>query len=1388
MSPSRYPILIAQLLFVMAIVGSAARVQAADAWSSPSFSVDPAALRQAADGIKPAKDALATVFLNEFRYTFDAGGKMDKVWHLIYRIENEQGVKNWAGTKGYWKPWYQSQPEIKVRVIGPDGAVRTIDPATLTDVAVHQESSDMYSDERAYGGPIPAVVPGAIIEEEITTHATGVMFSGGTVQRIRLPWTVPVNKSRIVLAHPESLPLRYVLHLLPDAVVGKSVTDGVETIVIEKNGLEAQLHQPVNAPYDSVLSAEVEFSTGVSWANVTSDYARLLNEKFRVEDARPLLANVDIKKGGRREIVSRIVSALHHNVRYTGVEFGQSSFVPQFPAETLKRKYGDCKDKATLLITALRAAGIPANLALLSSGSGQDINVDLPGVGMFDHAIVYVPASGSDPELWIDATAQYSRVGYLPLMDSGRWALVIDEKTTAPRKIPELTAEQNAHIETREFTLAEFGQAKIVEKDEEIGPLEANYRDYYSKDTKEVRQGNENYVKEAYLADSLGAFDKDDPNDLSRPFIVTFTAKGNRGYTELQGGTAAIRVEALFNRLPAWFLTPEKTGDKPAEGDDAVPRTVDWQLSPFLTEWRYTIAAPPGFKIRALPPDKEEHLGTALFSQKYSVDNAGIVHAVLRFNSGRARLSVDEAKALRDAVIKTRKSNPVMITFDQTGYALLAAGKTREALAAFRQLAAMHPKEALHKVQIARVLLDAGLAEEARDIAREAVALEPNSTQAQETLGLIMQHDLMGRRFKKGSDLKAAVAAYRKAVELDPKDKDNRANLAILLEYDADGVRYTAGAALKEAVAEFRELKKLDEGYAHRFDDNVLYDLWYAHEFKEVGEFAAGLPRTDDQRGFLLAAMAASEGAQAALKKSLEITSGETERGKSLVNAGFLLLRARKYAQAAELLEAGARGQENESQLAATVAILKKTRQHQEIAFAATDPRGAAHRFLESVLSRNPDFDTTRRMMTGRKPAPDDLKADREEFNRSMAGLRAELETDGLSIEVVADMALSNMRYSLEGDENIGYHISAEAPGSQAQEVFIVREDGEFRIAEFTPSNGRYPAEICWQVLARLEKNDLAGARRWLDWAREKIHATGGDDPLAIQPFARFWTKGQEGDADAIRRAALVLMPPQYLKGADLAAVMHARDAAGADSERTALDLVLAFAYGSQDRYTELQPVAQELIKVSPDSLRGLALATQAFAVNKKFDDWDKLLTMLMQKHPDELEYTRSSARLAEYRGDYLKARQLQKGLMDRGKANEDDLNSYAWESLSLPAGVDEESVVAARRASDLTKNSNFAILHTLACLYAAQGKPTQGREVLLKAMDSVGMDQPNDAVWLALGIIAEQYGENEAARGIYTRIEKPKIESPGSSWEIARARMAALPKPEGKSAKIGGR
>jgi transglutaminase-like putative cysteine protease/Flp pilus assembly protein TadD len=1359
-------------------------------WNAPSFSASPGALQQAAAAVKADKDAVATILVHDEHYTYDREGKAVETYHTIYRVENEEGVSGWAEASAQWDPWHQSKPEIRARVITTEGAEHILDLKTLNDVPAHANSPDTYTDQRSFGGPLPAISVGAIVEEEVTIRDTAPFFAAGVVERSVLNRSVPVNKARIIVSHPESLPFRYVMQQMPGARVNKTSHDGIETIEIEGGPYEARSEKLTNLPPDVPRGPQVEFSTGISWQNVVSEYARLSNDKLRTADVQPLLGKIN-KSASRMELIRGLVAALHKNVRYTGVEFGEASIVPQFPSETLKRKYGDCKDKAALLVTLLRAVDIPANLALLSTGPGQDINPELPGMGMFDHAIVFVPASGSEPELWIDATAQYSRVGDLPPMDYGRWALVVEQNNAALKKIPELTAAQNFHRELREFTLAEFGPASIRETDEQIGPREAEYREFYTGDAREVREGSEKYVKNAYLADALTGLEHGDLADLEKPFSLTFVTKGKRGTTDYESAIMAIRVEDLMDGFPAYFTTKpaeEKEDDKESESQKKhKPRTADWFIDPFINEWDYKIIAPVGFKLRALPPSREEQIGSATFTQKYSSNAEGtVVQAVIRLESAKTQLSVKEATELRDAVVKLQASDPIFVTFDQVAHSLIAAGKIKEGLAEYQRLAQQHPREALHRIQLARALLSAGLAEKARLVARQATALEPNSAQAYSTLAWVLEHDLIGRRLKKGYDLQGAAAAYKKAKELDPRDKDIRANLAMLLEYDSNGDRYTANAQLKDAISEFKDLKKLDEPTGRRYDDFVLYDLWYAREFKALEEALKALPSTDTQRGFVVAVAAIGQGSDAALKKSLEITTSDELSRKALTTAGWLLLRLYKYGEAADLLTAGARGEATETQTATFAATLKKIKPRDELKIDDSDPRSALQHFFEETFSLHQSYDQMTKLLSRNATRSSDTKKDAEEFHQMMFQLKEKLEKNGVPFETVGDIVLNNARYSVEGNDAQGFRITIETPGAAPQHAFVVKEDASYKLLAYSIAGQSSSEDLGWQALELLNKNDLPGARQWLDWAREVIHMDGSDDPLAVQPFPYFWTKGQEGDAEAIRTAALVLVPSKKLKGSDLQALLQARDKAKTEQEKARFDLVAAWAYSKQERWADLEPVAARLMQAFPDSMVAFQWMTSVYAHTSRFDDWDKLVQDRIAKHRDELDYTRSAAQLARYRGDFIKSRQLMKDLADRSKATQNDLNLYAWDALFLPGDIGADSIEAAERANQLSQNANYSIMHTLACLYAHAGKAAQARELLLKAMDGK-LEEPDSSVWLGYGQIAEAYGEPDAAQAMYARVDKAQPEVPGSNYFLAQQRLLALKNMSSTSAKNGG-
>src|SRR6476620_1365289 len=109
--------------------------------------------------------------------------------------------------------------------------------------------------------------------------------------------------------------------------------------------------------------------------------------------------------------------------RYVALEFGIYGYKPRPCALTFARGWGDCKDKATLIVTMLKEAGIPASLVLVRTGMRGEFETEPASLAPFDHAIAYVPSMN----LFLDVTAEYSGSTELPAMDRAALALLAAE-------------------------------------------------------------------------------------------------------------------------------------------------------------------------------------------------------------------------------------------------------------------------------------------------------------------------------------------------------------------------------------------------------------------------------------------------------------------------------------------------------------------------------------------------------------------------------------------------------------------------------------------------------------------------------------------------------------------------------------------------------------------------------------------------------------------------------------------------------------------------------------------------------------------------------------------------------------------------------------------------
>ena len=149
-------------------------------------------------------------------------------------------------------------------------------------------------------------------------------------------------------------------------------------------------------------------------------------------------------------------------------------------------------------------------------------------------------------------------------------------------------------------------------------------------------------------------------------------------------------------------------------------------------------------------------------------------------------------------------------------------------------------------------------------------------------------------------------------------------------------------------------------------------------------------------------------------------------------------------------------------------------------------------------------------------------------------------------------------------------------------------------------------------------------------------------------------------------------------------------------------------------------------------------------------------------------------ATLAGRRGQFEKSREIVKAIIDKGEGTANDMNLYGWHALPLAGPISQETIDITVKANERAKN-NWAVMHTLACVYAAAGKPNQARSLLLKVMELQGDEEPGSSVWFGLAMIAEQYGVMDAAEKMYARVEKPKNEDPADTWAYAQQRLSAV-------------
>src|SRR5262249_11893551 len=742
---------------------------------------------------------------------FDAEGRRTLTWRRVYRVLDAKAVtKDYSDAWAYWSPWYQERPELRARVIGPDGTVRELDPATISESPVSQIAQDLYSDTRVLVAPLPGFVTGAVVEVLSRTVDSSAPFRSGYGVRLEPSEFVPVRRFRVTLQTPRATPFRHALRGI-DIPVQVREEGGNRLVSFDAGPLAALNHDEKNIPRGE-RGPTFGFSLASSWQAAATEYAQLVDQKLAQDDLRADARRVIGDAKTREEAVDRLLRWMK-DVRYSGVELGNAAYLPRSPRETLARGFGDCKDLATLMVGMLRAVGRKASVALLHV-QRSDVDDDLPGLNRFDHAIVRV--DGATP-LWVDPTQPEHVAGTIPWSDRGRQALVADARTTKLELIPPLPSSQNLLKLDVDVRLADSGPGVVRQTTEAHGIFQTFLRYVMRGDSKPRREAAERAFKSRYDAETVTAYEEGacGPGEPCRSVI-----EGSGSKKATTGDLEASAVVAAF--MPFETISDELRHDDSRAG--AQVRTLPFEAPPMVMEVRYHVVPPAGFKVRALGTPISQSLGPGSYTISGKALADGSVEEVIRLDTVKPLYTAEEVAAFRKATNALRLDSQQRIAFDSEVALAIKEGKTVEGVQRARALASAHPKVGAHQARLARALLEAGFGDEARDAARQGTLLAPTDPAAWRGLGFALEHDMLGRRLHPPFDRQGAIDAYRKAKSL-AAERETVSELAWLLDHGTDGDRWSAGASLEAAGEEYAAFSELTR--SHIGDPYHLASLFY---------------------------------------------------------------------------------------------------------------------------------------------------------------------------------------------------------------------------------------------------------------------------------------------------------------------------------------------------------------------------------------------------------------------------------------------------------------------------------------------------------------------------------------------------------------------------------
>ena len=314
---------------------------------------------------------------------------------------------------------------------------------------------------------------------------------------------------------------------------------------------------------------------------------------------------------------------VQRDVRYVAIELGIGGYQPHPAIDVFTHRYGDCKDKATLMASMLKEIGIESYYVVINSERGA-VTPEMPAhMGGFDHAILALQLPPGVDDSSLVAVMQHPKLGRLLFFDptseltpfgrlfgslQANYGLLVMPEGGELIQLPQLAPATNGIVRTAKLALAPTGTLSGDVKEVRWGDRASAQRYALKSVTKETDR-----IKpvELLLGRSLSSYHLTkasiinlDQTELPFEFDYSLVADN---YAKAAGDLMLVRPRVVGVKSSDLLETKEPR---------QYPVVFD---GPSRDTDTFEIAMPPGYEVDDLPPPVNAEFSFASYHSKAEV-------------------------------------------------------------------------------------------------------------------------------------------------------------------------------------------------------------------------------------------------------------------------------------------------------------------------------------------------------------------------------------------------------------------------------------------------------------------------------------------------------------------------------------------------------------------------------------------------------------------------------------------------------------------------------------------------------------------------------------------------------------------------------------------------